>query len=321
VKIGTVEIPGRLFLAPMAGVTDLAFRDICKENGAAVTVTEMVSTKALMFQDKKTKRLLELSEKENPASIQVFGSDPATMAAGAKKALEISGGHILDLNMGCPAPKIAGNGDGSALMKNPLLASRIITEVKKAVDVPVTVKFRKGWDESHINCLEFAKMAEESGADAICLHGRTRTQMYSGKADWDMIGEIKARAHIPVIANGDIFEPQDAVDILKKTGADFAMIGRGAMGNPWIFSRANALLAGKPLPPLPPFGQRLDTAVRQMKLAAQHKGEHIAMLEARKHVIWYLKGVSGMKEFKKRIAGLNRLEDLYQLRRDLAELE
>lgn len=320
-KIGNVEITGRLFLAPMAGVTDKAFRIICKENGAAVTVTEMVSTKALMFQDKKTRKLLELAQIEKPASVQVFGSDPDTMVAGARKALEISGGQILDINMGCPAPKIAGNGDGCALMREPKLASHIIQAIKKNVEVPVTVKFRKGWDNENINCLEFARMAEESGADAICIHGRTRSQMYSGKADWDIIREAKAMVKIPVIANGDIFQPEDAVEILDYTGADFAMIGRGAMGNPWIFKQANALLQGKSKPSAPKFEERIATAVRQMELASVQKGEHIAMLEARKHLIWYLKGMSGMKEFKNRIAVLNHLQDMYCLQDELIKFE
>ena len=208
-QIGTVKIDGRLVLAPMAGVTDLAFRRICREHGAALTVTEMVSTKALCYQDKKTPRLLELAPDEHPAAAQIFGHDPETMAEGAKIALEKSGCDIIDINMGCPAPKIAGNGDGSALMRDLPLASRVIEAVVQAVDVPVTVKFRKGWDEKSVNCVEFARMAEQSGAAAIAVHGRTRSQQYSGTADWDAIRDVKQAVGIPVIANGDVAEPED----------------------------------------------------------------------------------------------------------------
>lgn len=210
-QIGNVTINGKLALAPMAGVTDLAFRHICREHGAALTVTEMVSAKALCYQDKKTPRLLELGADEHPAAAQIFGHEPDTMAEGAKLALEKSGCDIIDINMGCPAPKIVNNGDGSALMNDPELASKVIAAVVNAVDVPVTVKFRKGWDEKNVNCVEFAKMAEQSGAAAITLHGRTRSQQYSGTADWDAIREVKQAVCIPVFANGDVAEPEDAV--------------------------------------------------------------------------------------------------------------
>ena len=219
-QIGNVTINGKLALAPMAGVTDLAFRHICREHGAALTVTEMVSAKALCYQDKKTPRLLELGADEHPAAAQIFGHEPDTMAEGAKLALEKSGCDIIDINMGCPAPKIVNNGDGSALMKEPELASKVIAAVVNAVDVPVTVKFRKGWDEKSVNCVEFARMAEQSGAAAITLHGRTRSQQYSGTADWDAIREVKQVVCIPVFANGDVAEPEDAVRILAHTGAD-----------------------------------------------------------------------------------------------------
>ena len=218
-QIGNVTINGKLALAPMAGVTDLAFRHICREHGAALTVTEMVSAKALCYKDKKTPRLLELGADEHPAAVQIFGHEPDTMAEGAKLALEKSGCDIIDINMGCPAPKIVNNGDGSALMKDPELASKVIAAVVNAVDVPVTVKFRKGWDEKSVNCVEFAKMAEQSGAAAITLHGRTRSQQYSGTADWDVIREVKQAVCIPVFANGDVAEPEDAVRILAHTGA------------------------------------------------------------------------------------------------------
>ena len=318
-QIGCVTLDGRLALAPMAGVTDRAFRQICREHGAALTVTEMVSTKALCYQDKKTPRLLELAENETAAAAQIFGHEPETMAEGAKIARAVSGCAIIDINMGCPAPKIVNNGDGAALMRDPALAAKAIEAVVRAVDVPVTVKFRKGWDEKSVNCLEFARMAEASGAAAVAVHGRTRAQQYSGTADWDIIRAVKQAVSIPVIANGDVAEPEDAVRILDYTGADMAMIGRGALGDPWIFERANALLETGVCPPLPPFAVRIDTAVRQIELAAEQKGEHIALLEARRHVNCYLKRQSGLKAFKTRICALERMEQLYELAEELKQ--
>lgn len=316
-QIGNVTLAGRMVLAPMAGVTDRAFRQICREHGAALTVTEMVSAKALTYGDKKTPKLLLLAENEHPAAAQIFGHEPETMAEGAKIAREVSGCDIIDINMGCPAPKIAGNGDGSALMRDPALAARVIEAVARAVDVPVTVKFRKGWDEKSVNCVDFARMAEQAGAAAIAVHGRTRAQQYSGNADWDAIAAVKQAVSIPVIANGDVAVPEDAVRILEHTGADAVMVGRGALGDPWIFERANTLLETGVCPPLPPFAERIDTAVRQIELAAEQKGERVAMLEARRHVNWYLKGQSGLKAFKMRICALERLEELYPLAEEL----
>ena len=318
-QIGSITLAGRLALAPMAGVTDLAFRQICREHGAALTVTEMVSTKALCYQDRKTPRLLALGEDEHPAAAQVFGHEPETMAEGAKIARAVSGCDIIDINMGCPAPKIVNNGDGSALMRDPALAARVIEAVVKAVDVPVTVKFRKGWDEKSVNCVEFARMAEAAGAAAITIHGRTRAQQYSGKADWDAIRAVKQAVSIPVFANGDVAEPADAVRILEYTGADAVMIGRGALGDPWIFDRANALIETGVCPPLPPFAERIGTAVRQIELAAAQKGEYIAMLEARRHVNCYLKYERGLKTFKTRICALERLEQLYGIAEELKQ--
>ena len=316
-KIANISLAGRLFLAPMAGVTDLAFRQVCREHGAALTVTEMVSAKALHFKDKKTPRLLRLGEGEHPAAAQIFGSEPETMAEGAALAREISGCDIIDINMGCPAPKIVGNGDGSALMKDMKRAEAVIRAVRAAVDCPVTVKFRKGWDEGSVNCVEFARMCEAAGADLITLHGRTRSQQYEGTADWDAIRAVKQAVSIPVAANGEVFEPQDAGRILEYTGADFAAIGRGSLGDPWLFSRANALLETGVLPPLPAFSERVDTAVRQIECAMEDKGERIALLEARKHVNWYLKGVPGLKEYKKRVSALTKMEELYGLAEEL----
>lgn len=318
-QIGNVALPNRLILAPMAGVTDLAFRQICREHGVGLTVTEMVSAKALDFGDKKTPRLMQLGAEEHPAAVQIFGSDPDCMARGAVRVCEESGCDIIDINMGCPAPKIVNNGDGSALMKSPELAAQIVTAVKQAVDVPVTVKFRLGWDTSSVNCVPFAQMMEQAGADMIAVHGRTRSQQYEGHADWDQIAAVKRAVSIPVAANGDVFAPEDVPRILQHTGADFVMIGRGSLGDPWIFERTNALLETGVLPPLPPFAVRIDTAVRQIELAARDKGERVALLEARKHVNWYLKGVPRVRDFKKRISALECLSELYALTEEMKQ--
>ena len=323
-KIGNITINSALALAPMAGVTDLAFRTICRELGAGYTITEMVSAKALCYQDKKSVPLLQLGEGEHPAAVQIFGSDPACMEQAAGMAAERSGADIIDINMGCPVPKVANSGDGSGLMKNPELAVKVAEAViRGAGGRPVTVKFRLGWDKGSINCVEFAKAMEQAGVAAVAVHGRTRTQMYSGTANWDYIRAVKETVSIPVIANGDVFEPKDAVRILKYTGADMAMIGRGCFGNPWLFQRANAALAGEEIPPLPPLAQRCDTAVRQFELSAAQKGEHIACLEARKHYAWYLKGVPHAGYYKEQISHVSTLEDIYKvtagIKRDLKD--
>ena len=323
-KIGNITINSALALAPMAGVTDLAFRTICRELGAGYTITEMVSAKALCYQDKKSVPLLQLGEGEHPAAVQIFGSDPACMEQAAGMAGERSGADIIDINMGCPVPKVANSGDGSGLMKNPELAVKVAEAViRGAGGRPVTVKFRLGWDKGSINCVEFAKAMEEAGVAAVAVHGRTRTQMYSGTANWDYIRAVKETVSIPVIANGDVFEPRDAVRILKYTGADMAMIGRGCFGNPWLFQRAQAALAGEEIPPLPPLAQRCDTAVRQFELSAAQKGEHIACLEARKHYAWYLKGVPHAGYYKEQISHVSTLEDIYKvtagIKRDLKD--
>ena len=318
-QIGNAALTGRLILAPMAGVTDRAFRQVCREHGAALTVTEMVSAKALCYRDKKTPALLLLGQDEHPAAAQIFGHEPPSMAEGARIARAVSGCDIIDINMGCPAPKIANNGDGSALMRDPAQAARVIEAVCAAVDVPVTVKFRKGWDEKHVNCVEFAKMCEQAGAAAIAVHGRTRAQQYSGTADWDAIRAVKQAVSIPVAANGDVFAPEDAVRLLAHTGADFVMIGRGALGDPWIFERTNALMQTGVCPPLPSFAERMDTAVRQIMLAAEDKGERVALLEARRHVNWYLKGRNGLKAFKPRICALETLAQLVSLAEEIKQ--
>lgn len=308
--IGNVFIPNPLVLAPMAGVTDLAFRRTCRELGAGLTVTEMVSAKALCYQDKKSRGLLKLSDGEHPASAQIFGSDPGCMAEAACIAAELSGADLIDINMGCPVGKIVSNGDGSALMRDPEKAARIAEAVVKASPVPVTVKMRRGWDKGSINAVELAKMLEQVGVAAVAVHGRTRAQMYAGAADWVTIRQVKQAIKIPVMANGDIFAPRDAVKILQFTGADLAMIGRGAFGNPWLFRQALAALEGREIPPLPPLADRCDTAVRQIRWAAEDKGEHIAILEARKQYAWYLKGVPHANYYKEQIVRMNTLEDV-----------
>ena len=299
-------------LAPMAGVTELAFRTICAELGAAVTVTEMVSSRALIYQDKKSRSLLH----KTPIGIcgaQIFGNDPSVMADGAALALEASGADFIDINMGCPMPKIANNGDGSALMKDPEKAARIVEAVVRAVPVPVTVKMRKGWDKGSCNAPELAAMLEQAGAAAIAVHGRTKTMLYSGVADWDCIHAVKEAVKIPVIANGDIFTAEDAARCKARTGADMLMLGRTTFGDPWVFEQAQAALRGEAVPETPPLCDRVDTALRQFRLAAQDKGEHIACLEARKHFAWYLRGVAHSGYYKEKISAISTMDEIERI--------
>ncbi len=311
-KIGNLELPGMLALAPMAGVTDWAYRTVCAELGADITVTEMVSSRALIYKDKKSAALL----RKNPGSVvgaQIFGNDPEAMAQGALLALEISGCDFLDINMGCPMPKIVGNGDGSALMKDPLLAARIVEAVAKAVSVPVTVKCRLGWDKGSINVVEFSKAMESAGAAAIAVHGRTKSMLYSGVADWDTIGKVKKAVSVPVIANGDIMSGEAALQCLRRTGADGLMLGRGVFGDPWLFGEVKAAIEGREIPQRPPLSQRVDMATRQLTLAAEDKGEHIACLEARKHFAWYLRGVAFSGYYKEQIAHISTMENIWRI--------
>ena len=317
-KLGNLEITGDLVLAPMAGVTDLAFRTICAELGAAVTVTEMVSSRALIYQDKKSRSLLH----KTPIGVcgaQIFGNDPSVMADGAVLALEASGADFIDINMGCPVPKIVNNGEGSALMKNPRLAHDILAAMVKAVKIPVTVKFRAGWDDANRNAVEIARAVEAAGVSAVAVHGRTRQQFYEGKADWSIIADVKQAVKVPVFGNGDIFTVADGLRMLEQTGCDGLMIGRGADGNPWLFTALAAALRGEPLPQPPSLKERLAQAAEHLEMLIAYKNEVVAVKEMRRHISAYLKGMPHAAEFRGRFHKVDTQEQFSELLAEYSE--
>lgn len=317
-KIKDVEFENNVFLAPMAGIADRAFRELCINYGAGYTVSEMVSSKGLTMGDKKSGELLTLGEIENPAGVQIFGDDPEIMAQAAKMCIKYHP-NIIDINMGCPAPKIAMNGGGASLMKNPLLAGEIIKAVSKAVDIPVTVKIRKGWDDENITAVELAKIAEKNGAAAITVHGRTRMQMYSGKVDYDIIAKVKKAVDIPVIANGDIVDEQSAAIMFEKTNCDAIMIGRGALGNPWIFRRINAYLNECRVLPDVSINEKMVVMLKHIQKIIEYKGEYTAMREARHHAAYYTKGIRGGAALRKEISTFEHFEQLEELAYKIAK--
>ncbi len=311
-KIGNLEIKGYACLAPMAGVADRAFRELCMSYGAAYVISEMVSSKGLTMQDKKSKELLFLSDAERPAGAQIFGDDPEIMANAALKAMEFSP-DFIDINMGCPAPKIAGNGGGSALLKNPELIGRIVKKVVEVSPVPVTAKIRIGWDKDSINAVEIAKIIEAAGADAITVHGRTKDQMYAPPVSLDEIANVKKAVSIPVIGNGDIVDGKSAKLMLDMTGCDFLMVGRGALGNPWIFQCINAYLNKEADFTEPTLEEKMDVMLRHIGTLCEYKGVRIGMREARKHAAWYIKGIRGAAAFRQEIGQLSTMDELKAL--------
>lgn len=312
-KIGNIEIDSRTAaLAPMAGVADRAFREICVSYGASYVVSEMVSSKGLTMCDRKSKKLLALSEKERPAAAQIFGNDPEIMAQSARACLDYNP-EVIDINMGCPAPKIAGNGGGSALLKTPDLAEEIMKSVKNAVDIPVTVKIRLGWDKDSINCIDMAQRAERAGMSAVTLHGRTRQQMYAPPVDLSMIAEVKKNISIPLIGNGDITDGISAARMLEETGCDYLMVGRGALGRPWVFSQINAYLQNGIILPEPPVSERMLVMIKHIKLICEYKGERVGIREARKHAAWYIKGIKGAAAYRQQVGALESIEQLEEM--------
>lgn len=308
-KIGNFEIKGYAALAPMAGVADRAFRELCIDYGAAYVVSEMVSSKGLTMHDRKSGSLMTLGEKEKPAAVQIFGCDPETMAEAAKKAQQ-TGCCAIDINMGCPAPKIAGNGGGSALMKDPALAARITEKCVAAVEIPITVKIRTGWDDDNLNAVEMAKMLENAGASALTIHGRTRKQMYAPPVNIDMIKQVKQALSIPVIGNGDIVDVHSAKQMYDETGCDFIMVGRGALGAPWLFSQINEYLEKGIILPDPEIEEKMNVMIKHIQKLCEYKGDYIGMREARKHAAWYIKGIRGAASLRQEIGSLETIEQL-----------
>ena len=319
IKIGNVEIKKTAVLAPMASVADRAYRILNREFGASYTVSELISSKGLCYSDRKTEELCKITVKERPCALQLFGNEPEFMAK-AVKIIKKYEPDIIDINMGCPVPKVAGNGSGAALMKDTALSAEIVRAVKAESKVPVTVKIRKGWDEDHVNAVEFAAAMEEAGADAVTVHGRTKNQMYSGKSDMNIIKEVKKAVSIPVIGNGDIASLDDALRMYDYTGCDLVMIGRATYGNPWIFKEIDAYFEGKPFTP-PDLETRLETMLYHLRLAMSDKPEHIAIQEARKHFAWYLTGMYGAASFRARCYSLSSYEDAVKLTEDFRKLQ
>lgn len=315
-KIGDINLESPFLLAPLAGITDAPMRRICKNQGAALVYSEMISAKGLWYKDRNTERLLYMYEDEGPVALQLFGSEPEIMSVAAAK-LEERRNVILDVNMGCPVPKVVKNGEGSALLKNPELAGRIIEAMVRETGKPVTAKIRMGWDDNSVNAVEVAKILEQAGASAVAVHGRTREQYYTGKADWDIIREVKQAVNIPVIGNGDIFSGQDAFDMMEQTGCDFVMIARGALGNPWIFAEAKALWEGRKLPKEPDANEKREMLEKHFCDLLELKGEYAAVREMRKHTGWYLKGMPGAAAMRRKI---NQITDAQELRDKLRRI-
>lgn len=320
-NIGGVPLKSHAVLAPMAGVSDRAYRELCVRFGAAYCVSEMVSSKALSFNSKKSEELMEISDLERPCGIQIFGDDPKCMADAAKHALE-NKPDIIDINMGCPAPKISSNGSGSALMKNPLLCGEIVKAVTAVTDIPVTVKIRKGWDDDSVNAVEVAKICESAGAAAITVHGRTRQQYYKPPVDYDIIRVVRESVSVPVIANGDIDSAERAKEVMDITGCDLVMIGRATLGNPWIFSQINAYLENPNVKiHTPDLEERLGVMIEHIGKMVEYKGEHMAMLQARKLVVGYFKGMKGAAALRNEAGKIKTLDDLYELRQKALSLQ
>ena len=312
-KIGNIELNNNIILAPMAGITDLSFRLICKEMGAGLVFTEMVSAKGMYYGDKNTSLLTQADPKERPLAMQIFGSDPFIMADVVEKHLNKRNDFdIIDINMGCPAPKIVKNNDGCALMKEPHLVRELLKAVVTVSIKPITIKFRKGWDDKNINGIDIAKIAEEEGVSAITVHGRTRDMFYSGEADWDFIKKVKESVSIPVIGNGDIFEPEDGMEMLDYTKCDGIAIGRGSMGNPWLFKRILSLMEGRE-DSVPSLGERIDFSIRHLEMTCEHKGDIVGVKEMRKHLSWYLKGLKDSNEVKNIINKMTDKEEIIKL--------
>lgn len=317
-KLGNLEITEKAALAPLAGVADRAFREICRGYGAAYTVCEMASAKGISLGDKKSAELLSITPTERPAGSQIFGNSPETMAIAAKKALEYNP-DFIDINMGCPAPKVASSGGGALLMKDPVLAADIVKAVAKVSTVPVTVKMRSGWDDSNINAVELAKRCEDAGASAITVHGRTKVQMYAPPVNTDIIRQVKQAVSIPVIGNGDIIDGISAARLMEETGCDMVMVGRGALGRPWVFSQINAYLDHEVILPDPPVIERMRVMLKHIEALCEYKGERVGIREARKHAAWYTKGIYGAANYRARIGLINSIEELQQIALELIE--